>query len=80
MRKIFLFLAALVFALGCGTVGSLNFADGTWAGCTYTKDGKKKGPFPLQIPVGAPLVWEEDDFQINCERIPKAPEPLPKPQ
>lgn len=77
---IFVLAVSLGFA-GCAALGieSPDFQDGTWSNCTYTKDGKTKGPFPIQIPPGLQVPNVSEGVTVSCEPIPAAPEPDPTP-
>ena len=66
---------AIVFFMGflavaCASGGPVNFNDGSWSNCAYTKDGRVIRS-PLQVgPV--PMEWTEPDgTSVKCDPIPK---------
>lgn len=87
MKKFLVLLVSLgfIFLSGCTTLGDgkltvPNFQDGTWSSCTYTKDGKLKGPYPFQIPPGMPIPNIVEGIDVKCTPIPMpAPTPSPVP-
>ena len=67
-------LIVLSFMLaGCGTMTGINFQDGTWSSCTYSKPDGTKFTGPLQLG-GAPLAFNKPDgTKVECVPIPSAP-------
>lgn len=67
---IFIFAATLGACAG----GALNFNDGTWSSCTYTKPDGTFTTIPVQLsgmPVGH---GQPDGTKIECVPIPAQPE------
>lgn len=64
MKNIFL-MFVLAFTVTACAVTPINFNDGTWSDCTYSKDGRVvTGPVQLG---GAPLEWTEPDgTSVKC--------------
>lgn len=64
-------ILAVPFLVLTACAGTMNFSDGTWSNCTYSKDGRVIKS-PLQV--GAvPIEWTEPDgTTVKCEPIPKA--------
>ena len=76
LQLVIILFITLFITIGCGGGMGINFQDGSWSACYYEKDGKKKGPFPVQVLPGLPLVWEEDGWGVRCEPIPSAQAPV----
>lgn len=65
-------ILAVPFLVLTACAGTMNFSDGTWSNCTYTKpDGTfYKAPVQLGgVPVGH---GQPDGTKIDCVPIPKA--------
>ncbi len=66
MKNIFA-LFVLAFLMACaGMAGPMDYKDGTWSTCTYSKDGRVITPPPMQMG-GAPMEWTEPDgTSVKC--------------
>ena len=74
MNKLLLLIVLMVFSIGamCPTAGGgpVNFQDGTWSTCTYSKPDGTKFTAPLQLG-GAPLEFSQPDgTSVKCSMIP----------
>ena len=74
MHKILLLIVLLVFSVGamCPTAGGVpvNFQDGTWSTCTYSKPNGTTFTGPMQLG-GAPLEFSQPDgTSVKCSMIP----------
>lgn len=78
MKTVLLILIVLSFTLfGCtgGGGGNIDFYDGNWSMCKYTKNGKFIANLPTptgQLPPGAGL--NIDGTEIECVPIPARPD------
>jgi hypothetical protein len=77
--KYLLVLFALLFLSGCasltgagGSTGEpINYTDGTWSKCKFSKDGAEYWlPMQNAPPIGT---TQPDGTVISCELIPKTP-------
>ncbi len=76
MKNLILIIFVLLFA-GCQSFGgtSVNFQDGTWSTCTYSKPDGTSWTAPLQVG-GVPMGYTQPDgTKVQCVPIPKAPAP-----
>ena len=74
MKTLLIFLI-LVFS-GCAGGMGINFQDGTWSACTYSKPDGTTFTGPLQLG-GAPLAFTKPDgTKVECVLIPSALAPV----
>ena len=77
LRLIFISILLLIFS-GCamlGVDGPINFQDGTWSSCTYSKPDGATFTGPLQLG-GTPLEFTDPDgTKVKCVPMPAAPKP-----
>lgn len=63
-------LVFTLFLVGCGG-STINFSDGTWSTCTFSKRDGTSYTAPLQIG-GAPMGFtQKDGTKVECIPIPK---------
>ena len=69
-KGLLVFIIAVVLG-ACVSGGPVDFKDGSWSNCTYSKDGRIIKA-PLQVgPV--PMGWTEPDgTKVECEPIPES--------
>ncbi len=60
---------------GCAGGPDINFQDGSWSSCTYSKKDGTTFTGPLQLG-GAPLAFTQPNgTKVECVPIPAAPKP-----
>lgn len=73
MKKLLSLVTILFITIGCGGGMGINFQDGSWSACTYSKPDGTTFTGPLQLG-GAPLAFmKPDGTKAECVPIPSAP-------